>query len=283
MEYIDGGGMPTHDMFGGTKNHMANRKTAKSDGGCDCWDGYCRVPGTEPCAEGSCRKCDAGRTKKGRLTALQHLAVLRSLAGDGMSYEDAMRHIDDVLNEGEGHTLHHVPGTTVPGDIRTESYDFMDCPHCRGNGAEGAGLCPTCDGSGAVGTNADSECEACLAVFPGEDLEYISSGDQVCPDCADEISGPVCQSCGERESDGHHPGYPCTGAGVVANRREADWTKYDDDVDPVAKTYGKPKPPSTKIPSQPKDWAGREFTGPNKGQWREPEGTELPRNKRKKK
>lgn len=28
---------------------------------CDCWDGYCRVPGTEPCAPGSCEKCDKGR------------------------------------------------------------------------------------------------------------------------------------------------------------------------------------------------------------------------------
>lgn len=63
----------------------------------------------------------------------------------------------------------------------------------------------------------------------------------------------------------------------------ADWTKYDDPEDPVVKTYGKPKPPSTRIPKQPKDWTSREFTGPDKGQWREPEGTELPRTKRKKK
>lgn len=30
---------------------------------CDCWDGYCRVPGTKPCEEGSCEKCDAARKK----------------------------------------------------------------------------------------------------------------------------------------------------------------------------------------------------------------------------
>tara|TARA_Y100000401_G_scaffold81831_1_gene67226 strand:+ start:314 stop:511 length:198 start_codon:yes stop_codon:yes gene_type:complete len=23
---------------------------------CDCWDGYKRVPGTKPCAKGSCKK-----------------------------------------------------------------------------------------------------------------------------------------------------------------------------------------------------------------------------------
>jgi hypothetical protein len=31
------------------------RKVAK-DGGCTCWEGYERVPGTKPCADGSCRK-----------------------------------------------------------------------------------------------------------------------------------------------------------------------------------------------------------------------------------
>lgn len=33
-------------------------KEAKS---CNCWDGYERVPGTEPCSPGSCRKCDDHR------------------------------------------------------------------------------------------------------------------------------------------------------------------------------------------------------------------------------
>ena len=28
---------------------------------CGCWDGYKRVPGTKPCAPGSCEKCDAAR------------------------------------------------------------------------------------------------------------------------------------------------------------------------------------------------------------------------------
>jgi hypothetical protein len=39
---------------------VATRKTAK-DGGCTCWEGYERVPGTEPCASGSCRKKTSGR------------------------------------------------------------------------------------------------------------------------------------------------------------------------------------------------------------------------------
>ena len=31
---------------------------------CNCWEGYKRVPGTEPCAPGSCEKCDSDRKSK---------------------------------------------------------------------------------------------------------------------------------------------------------------------------------------------------------------------------
>jgi len=31
---------------------------------CNCWEGYKRVPGTKPCAPGSCEKCDSHRKKK---------------------------------------------------------------------------------------------------------------------------------------------------------------------------------------------------------------------------
>ena len=62
--------------------------------------------------------------------------------------------------------------------------------------------------------------------------------------------------------------------------RLADWTKYDS-PDPTRDP--KVKPPSTKIKSQPGDWTNRDFTGPTKGQWREPDPTELPRKTRKKK
>jgi hypothetical protein len=39
---------------------------------CGCWDGYKRVPGTKPCAPGSCEKCDAGR-KESAANPLQSL------------------------------------------------------------------------------------------------------------------------------------------------------------------------------------------------------------------
>lgn len=42
---------------------MPKLQSTKEAKDCDCWDGYERVPGTKPCAEGSCRKCDDHRKK----------------------------------------------------------------------------------------------------------------------------------------------------------------------------------------------------------------------------
>lgn len=41
------------------KNLQVNSMDHNSKGKCECWDGYKRVPGTKPCAPGSCEKCDA--------------------------------------------------------------------------------------------------------------------------------------------------------------------------------------------------------------------------------
>ena len=153
-------------------------------GGCTCWEGYERVPGTEPCADGSCRK------KTGA-------ALFARLAAGGMSYEDAMAHIDDVLAEGEGHGLHRYPG--LPHDDGKYSDEYEDgesCDYCGGNPIRG----------------------------PGDHLN-------------------MCQNPNRY------------------NRRHADWTKYDDDVDPVVETYGKSKIPSTKAPRIPRDWSRREPDG----------------------
>jgi len=40
-----------------------SNNTFESKKKCQCWDGYKRVPGTKPCAPGSCEKCD-GHSKK---------------------------------------------------------------------------------------------------------------------------------------------------------------------------------------------------------------------------
>ena len=41
----------------------SEEKSLDAREGCECWDGYCRVPGTEPCSPGSCEKCDAHRAE----------------------------------------------------------------------------------------------------------------------------------------------------------------------------------------------------------------------------
>lgn len=74
----------------------ASRRRAK--GKCECWEGYERVPGTKPCAKGSCRKCDG------------HREAMRRYKVGQMSYEDAMAHIDKVLAEGENGKDHSCIG-----------------------------------------------------------------------------------------------------------------------------------------------------------------------------
>jgi hypothetical protein len=43
------------------KGKMRLSRKHQAKGKCECWEGYERVPGTKPCAEGSCRKCDGHR------------------------------------------------------------------------------------------------------------------------------------------------------------------------------------------------------------------------------
>lgn len=40
---------------------------------CECWEGYKRVPGTKPCAPGSCEKCDS-HSKKSAMNEVQKQA-----------------------------------------------------------------------------------------------------------------------------------------------------------------------------------------------------------------
>lgn len=55
------------EMFGSRHpfDRAAARRLAK-DGECTCWEGYERVPGTEPCASKSCRKKTGARFLEGR-------------------------------------------------------------------------------------------------------------------------------------------------------------------------------------------------------------------------
>jgi hypothetical protein len=48
---------------------------------CKCWDGYCRVPGTKPCAKGSCEKCDGHREARRYVAWCRLVGRMPSTAG----------------------------------------------------------------------------------------------------------------------------------------------------------------------------------------------------------
>lgn len=62
---------------------------------CNCWKGYERVPGTKPCAEGSCRKCDSHRKSSGKVK--RHNLSDPGPLGDGK--DDKMPDINDDLGK----------------------------------------------------------------------------------------------------------------------------------------------------------------------------------------
>jgi hypothetical protein len=70
----------------------ASREAAKTakDGGCTCWEGYERVPGTEPCASGSCRKKTSGRDTP---------AAQPSRRGDSWKYREMLAADEDDSDE----------------------------------------------------------------------------------------------------------------------------------------------------------------------------------------
>lgn len=92
--------------FGGT-DYEIDKAIAQYEGfpflgkkKCDCWDGYKRVPGTEPCAPGSCEKCDSHSKK--------------SSQGDKPSPNSAMAVFDALCNGSQ--------------DEATELLGHTDCP-----------------------------------------------------------------------------------------------------------------------------------------------------------
>lgn len=103
----------------------------KKEADCKCWKGYERVPGTKPCAEGSCRKCDSHReamrrhaSGKARYVLLPHwdtdeaFRILMQHAQD-MGSRTALQVTPELMEQAHkgGFTLHdHV------GDAPTEGY-----------------------------------------------------------------------------------------------------------------------------------------------------------------
>lgn len=105
---------------------------------CKCWKGYERVPGTKPCAPGSCRKCDEHREKETKSSSIE---------------KEAETQILDVQNiERE---LNYIPQSELissPADVDTlkleQDGQEINCPNCHSDylmtDSQGMLKCPSC-------------------------------------------------------------------------------------------------------------------------------------------
>lgn len=147
------------------------------------------------------------------------------LAGDGMSFEDTMHHIDRVLAEGEGHDLHHVPGADYFPPEHSGYYDHSDIfDHCRACGGDGldpaGGQCEGCAGTGENQGDPYGDCDGCGQEFGVEDLEGEPDVGVYCPDCARTRRG------GQRHAladPAMAPQTPVGGGFQPAHRVGLDW------------------------------------------------------------
>jgi hypothetical protein len=260
---------PEEDPFD-PRQFGANRKQAK-DGGCTCWEGYERVPGTEPCASGSCRK-KSSKVYRENLAAIERLAADNSGspynpgAGSGVIPDTKYFPTNTPGAGGIGADRVNKGGQFNDGiKIDTSNVQIDEAPpmpdRTVGVGVDGFGK-PD-ESAGGVG-RMDSD----NTLFGGGG----SFGDA-------STATPQPPS-GFNGTPSLLPGKTAYADNLAMIERLADWTKYDS---PDPSRDPKAKPPSTKIKSQPGDWTNRDFTGPTKGQWREPDPTELPRKTRKKK
>ena len=81
---------------------------------CECWEGYKRVPGTKPCAPGSCEKCDSHSKKSSDLNS-QPFANPVPLA-DAPGTTPGNKPIDEVLETAPSAVGHGSDKTASQGD-----------------------------------------------------------------------------------------------------------------------------------------------------------------------
>jgi hypothetical protein len=81
---------------------------------CECWEGYKRVPGTKPCALGSCEKCDTHSKKSSDLNS-QPFANPVPLA-DAPGTTPGNKPIDEVLENAPSAVGHGPDKTASQGD-----------------------------------------------------------------------------------------------------------------------------------------------------------------------
>jgi hypothetical protein len=85
-------------------NNLENLETEETHkeakGKCECWEGYKRVPGTKPCAPGSCEKCDDHSKKKSSTTSAMKRALELKQAASA-SKDEWVNEGDTVTEDGE--------------------------------------------------------------------------------------------------------------------------------------------------------------------------------------
>lgn len=104
----------------------------------------------------------------------------KRVAGDGMSYDETMSHIDQVLAEGEEHGLHN------NADLIQEDYDG-DCPHCRSRNINEINF----------GKPGDFECYDCGQEFDTSDVHHLGSRRVAGEPKRVRESHPPCPRCGD--------------------------------------------------------------------------------------
>jgi hypothetical protein len=129
-------------------------------------------------------------------TAALDMADIYRLAGDGMSWEDTISHIDKVLAEGEGHDLHDVPGADYFAPEHSGYYDHSDivdhCRDCGGDGVDWNGvpsgedgnLCASCRGTGENQGDPYGQCAGCGQEFRADELRGDGPEEEYCGNCA---------------------------------------------------------------------------------------------------
>jgi len=90
------------------EQRTGSRRYAEKE--CTCWEGYERVPGTEPCASGSCRKKQARRTASVWIKSLNPHHFYKTVVKDGYELNLFASDVDyrwtvDVMVAGNSSTL----------------------------------------------------------------------------------------------------------------------------------------------------------------------------------
>jgi hypothetical protein len=116
------------------KELKGSSKTSKSK--CQCWDGYKRVPGTKPCAPGSCEKCDSHRKKTSSIDNFSYYEGLMNKTFNTNSINKTKKQSTNKLS--------YRDETSTPSRIDTLR-DEANCPfdirHC---GMDNSGSCDVC-------------------------------------------------------------------------------------------------------------------------------------------